>query len=285
MVTPNAPLDSDAVPLYDLDEILANLSLDDTTPPPLTPSPPVTPVQTGARSVPVTPSLTSRTVYAVTSPGRSELFEDWSAAGSSVHRTPQSHVQAVRHAKQRGNKKSVAYVVFRGRAVGVFDSWPEAKAATDGVRFALHQGYPTREQATRAYDYAHRKGWTSDSLAWTAGPVPSAAAPLPSGQNSWRRAALAECHENDPCLECALNVLGIKNSLHEKVVGLKEARAKFLRAAEQGNVHIRLLGKSIRNPGPVLELEAEDTVTVHLAEELKTLKITNITNITNINSR
>ncbi|KAJ7195284.1 hypothetical protein B0H12DRAFT_1245608 [Mycena haematopus] len=255
-VATNTPLSTnDAVPLYDLDEILANLSLDDATPPPLTPSLPATPVRTGSRSVPVTPSLTSRTVYSVTSPGRSELFEDWSAARSAVHRTPQSRVQAVRHGtKHPGSRKAVAYVVFRGRSVGVFGSWPEAKTATHGVRFALHQGYPSREQAERAYEYAHSKGWTCDSLAWTAGPVPSAAAPLPFGQNSGRRAALEEsCEDNSwyvvyaginpgvfaTSLECALNVLGIKNSLHEKVVGLGEARTKFLRAAEQGNVAIR----------------------------------------------
>jgi hypothetical protein len=39
-------------------------------------------------------------------------------------------------------------------------------------------------------------------------------------------------------VECALNVLGIRGSMHEKVPGFAEARDKFHRAREAGNIRV-----------------------------------------------
>ncbi|KAJ7251187.1 hypothetical protein B0H12DRAFT_1234256 [Mycena haematopus] len=231
----------ESVPLYDLDEIIANLTLEDE--PRVIPSAPSTPTR---------PSLASRTVYKVSSPTAETLVEDWSAAGTATQRTPQTRTTAVRKARTPRGPKRLAYTVFRGRTIGVFDTWVEAEAATSGMRFALHQGYSTRQQAEDAFAFAQGKGWTCESATWTAVPVSSADAPQPVLDPTGPRSPLAAQRKTgDPwyvvyagvnpgifptSLECALNVLGIKNALHEKVLGFREAREKFSRAREAGNV-------------------------------------------------
>jgi hypothetical protein len=106
-------------------------------------------------------------------------------------------------------------VVFRGQAIGVFDTWwviqhllctpchrdflrEQAKHATSGVRFALHQGYPSREDATRAFEFARRKGWTCASLAWVTGPVSGGDAPQPVVQEDGAAVLLSGCQIGDP---------------------------------------------------------------------------------------
>ncbi|KAJ7807606.1 hypothetical protein B0H14DRAFT_2609508 [Mycena olivaceomarginata] len=257
--------ESESVPLYDLDEIIAGLTLDDgksfsscncsnltSAEPGRSHGSPPAHGRARARSPPATPSLTSRTVYQLSSPAGNSILEDWcrssvsrsriflliqlrSAAGFTAQRTPNSQVKAVRKVRTPTRAKR-AYVVFWGQAIGVFDTWEQAKHATSGVRFALHQGYPSREEATRAFKFARRKGWTCASLAWVTGPVSGGDAPQPVVQEDGAAVLLSGRQIGDPCVECALNVLGIRGSMHEKVPGFAEARDKFHRAREAGHI-------------------------------------------------
>ncbi|KAJ7716653.1 hypothetical protein B0H14DRAFT_2643823 [Mycena olivaceomarginata] len=252
--------ESESVPLYDLDEIIAGLTLDDgksfsscncsnltSAEPGRSHGSPPAHGWARARSPPATPSLTSCTVYQLSSPAGNSILEDWcrsSAAGFTAQRMPNSQVKAVRKVRTPARAKR-AYVVFRGQAIGVFDTWEQAKHATSGVQFALHQGYPSREEATRAFEFARRKGWTCTSLAWVTGPVSGGDAPQPVVQEDSAAVLLSGRQIGDPCVECTLNVLGIRGSMHEKVPGFAEARDKFHRAREAG--HIRNIVLNLRN--------------------------------------
>lgn len=48
--------------------------------------------------------------------------------------------------------KKVAYVVFIGRTVGIYESWDEAKEQVEGFAGARFKGYFTYEDATEAWE-------------------------------------------------------------------------------------------------------------------------------------
>ncbi len=48
--------------------------------------------------------------------------------------------------------KKVAYVVFIGRTVGIYESWDEAKGQVEGFAGARFKGYFTYEDATEAWE-------------------------------------------------------------------------------------------------------------------------------------
>ncbi|KAJ7439886.1 hypothetical protein B0H11DRAFT_2253420 [Mycena galericulata] len=223
------------------------------TPPPLTPDPPSTPVKPSSRaapSLPVTPARNTDappnpTIYRFSSPKKSGYTPDWSEAGSATQGSPSSHVQAY---------VVLAYVVFRGRTIGVMQSWPEVQAAISGVRFALHQGYPSLDLAKSAFD---SPTFMAGLLKADPGlPLPLSLSCAPSPVDAEQSAAPTLMHRSpdDPWyvvyaginpgvfptnVECALNVLGIRASLHESVPSYAEAKAKFARAKERGEVHVR----------------------------------------------
>ncbi|KAJ7457580.1 hypothetical protein B0H11DRAFT_2243338 [Mycena galericulata] len=176
--------DTSGWPQYDIDEILAAMTLEEeagqvsrpatpASPPPLTPDPPATPVKRATRSLPATPAgpkkyvapgtdlASSPTLYQFDSPTKSGYTADWSEAGLATQGSP-SQVHAIRPRPKKGTTKK-AYVVFRGRTIGVMHSWAQVQAAISGVPFALQQGYPTTALATAAFELAVQRGWTSDS--------------------------------------------------------------------------------------------------------------------------
>ncbi|KAJ7509960.1 hypothetical protein B0H11DRAFT_1900377 [Mycena galericulata] len=264
-------------PCYDIDEILAAMTLEEqagrgsrpaspATPPPLTPEPPATPVKREGRSLPATPArktkpiasaadlASSPTIYRFASPTKSGYTADWSEAGMATQGFP-SHVRAVRTRTKIRTKKN-AYVVFRGRTIGVMHSWDQVEAAVSGVRFSLYQGYPTAALATAAFQLASEHGWTSEAEAdsWSALPISISRAPSPINAQDSTAPTLIPRHPEDPWyvvyaginpgifptfLECALNVLGIESSLHESVSTYDEAVAKFGRAKLRGEVQVR----------------------------------------------
>jgi hypothetical protein len=74
----------------------------------------------------------------------------------------------------------------------------EAKQATSGVSFSLVQGYPSREAATKAFDFARRRGWTCDSASWTPTPISAEQAPLPVLEERASRTSLVHRKPEDP---------------------------------------------------------------------------------------
>ncbi|KAJ7430094.1 hypothetical protein B0H11DRAFT_2264328 [Mycena galericulata] len=263
-------------PQYDIDEILAAMTLEEqaghasrpaspASPPPYTPDPPATPVKRATRSLPVTPAghktapgtdiPSSPTLYRFDSPTKSGYTPDWSEAGTATQGSP-SHVHAIR--KQRKNRKNgnkiEAYAVFRGRTIRVMQSWPQVQAAISGVSFALQQGYPTVALATAAFELASQRGWTLQADSWSGQPVSVSRAPSPINAEQSTAPTLMHRHAQDPwyvvyaginpgifasSVECALNVLGIESSLHESVPTFDEAKAKFDRAKLRGEIHVR----------------------------------------------
>ncbi|KAJ7160862.1 hypothetical protein C8R46DRAFT_1038080 [Mycena filopes] len=152
--------------------------------------------------------------------------------------------------------KFKVYVVFRGRFIGVFDLWDDVVAATSGFRFALQQGYSSRQDAELAYQFAETHGWTSNSQTWTLTPLLSKDAPLPHpvpGKTASSPSTLSYRETGAPWyiayrginpgvfgtfVECALNTLGVEGALHESVPTYEEAVAKFTRASVRGEVSV-----------------------------------------------
>ncbi|KAJ7646085.1 hypothetical protein DFH06DRAFT_1136231 [Mycena polygramma] len=248
-----------SVPCYDIDEIFASLTLEErrrasppaprTRPPPQSPPAPATPPPppatppprysrradvTGVPSrssgaippprTPTTPAATSSSadpqVYVFHTPTRCGRTTAWSEAANATQGIPNSTVHGSPRSKRRGGKKAVA----------------ETEAATSGVRFALQQGYSSKERARDAFEIAQANGWTCASDSWSAIPVSSSLAPKPWPQQTM----LSSREDSDPCLECALNVLGIESQAHERVPTLEAAQENFARALRKGEVHSSL---------------------------------------------
>ncbi|KAJ6503158.1 hypothetical protein C8R47DRAFT_1067270 [Mycena vitilis] len=272
--------DDGPVPVYDLDEIIANLDLEDEIPrrrrpvsrthvtptqprpprarSPSTPPPRYSAVPEVTRAVPLTPQIPagSPTVYEVGSSPGPTYSTEWSEAASAVQASPTSHVRAVRKSKRRGGKPA-AYVVFRGRDIGVMHNWPDVLAATSGVSFSLQQGYRTVPQAEAVFQWADTNGWTCCSSAWQPRPIAPSQAPKPlplsAGPNPPASdSPLAFRHPDDrwyivyqginpgvfgTSVECALNVLGIRDAVHNSADSYLAAKNKFRGAMEKGDVH------------------------------------------------
>ncbi|KAJ7852031.1 hypothetical protein B0H14DRAFT_2581074 [Mycena olivaceomarginata] len=103
------------------------------------------------------------------------------------------------------------------------------------VRFGLQQGYRTRSRAEAAYQLAVAGGWTCDLRK--------------HGQLVDHSLESVARDADDPCVECALNVLGIEGSSSEKVLSFVEAHEKFQRASNRGEVHNGFGGFGTRSFG------------------------------------
>ncbi|KAJ7831674.1 hypothetical protein B0H13DRAFT_2371333 [Mycena leptocephala] len=92
-----------------------------------------------------------------------------SQATGNVRRTQpkalRAHVDALRRPSKPATTKR-AWVVFRGRRIGVCDTWATARPL-NAYRFALHQGYPDRAQAVAAFEFTQGRG-TCEAGAWSA---------------------------------------------------------------------------------------------------------------------
>ncbi|KAJ7606399.1 hypothetical protein DFH06DRAFT_1348108 [Mycena polygramma] len=245
------------VPVYDLDEIIANLHIDDKPrprinvratqtqrKPDIVRTPPRSPPPVSASAA---PSPTSP-LYRVESPRKVVYTEHWSEAGKAIQSTPHTHVKAVRRRVKRHPPRA-AYVVFRGRRIGVFYTWAAVEEATKRFPGAICQGYAHEELAIAAFALAQHKGWTYMSNS----PSPAAfprLAPLPivEGEDS-SKTVLSPRELDDPYyvvyaginpgvfptyLECALNVLAIPDSYHESFPTYDEAVSSFKRARRRG---------------------------------------------------
>ncbi|KAJ7718103.1 hypothetical protein B0H14DRAFT_3521806 [Mycena olivaceomarginata] len=229
MVALNAPL-----PLYDLDEIIASLILDD---PPTSRTPPPSyrshlPPSSPASSPPRTPHTPSRnapstaTIYTYCSPGKSGVSNAWSEAGHATQGVSHSSVHAVAKSNPR-RPKSKAYVVFRGLRVGVFEKWDNVVNATSGVSCALQQGYTSCAAAQAAYALAQANDWTCVF------PTTRSSFAAPTGLTREPRDSELLCprERNDRwyivyCgvhpgvfathVECQLNVLGVQAAVYDR---------------------------------------------------------------------
>ncbi|KAJ7632085.1 hypothetical protein B0H17DRAFT_1149970 [Mycena rosella] len=251
----------DDQPVYDIDKIFASLTLaeapDAEGRKPLPETPPRTPTHTPRKQKVSSPeqSTSASISYSYASPTRSGHTQDWAHAAHVTQGTPESRVQCIGKRPKTRTKKA-AYVVFRGRTIGVFRVWQDVQQATSGLPFALHQGYTTQDLATAAFDFAERRGWTAQYTAslftvpLTAPlPIPEAlhapklfSSPLATRrvEDSWF-VVYAGIHPGvfPTSIECALNVLGIEASVHESAATYALACEKFRHAKERGEVHVR----------------------------------------------
>ncbi|KAJ7201936.1 hypothetical protein B0H12DRAFT_1244119 [Mycena haematopus] len=256
---------NDSVPLYDLDELLAGLSLEDETSTSCfsTRSPHLAPSSLPSISVPPPPApktpscppwRSSATVYAFTTPAESGTTTQWSEAGTLTQGSPQSSVRLL-YKRKRSRPKRVAYVVFHGVRIGVFDQWADVQDATNGVPFALHQGYSTRAGAEAAFELAQTNNWTCVLASWFPKLISSSLAPTPVRHESGGDQRLCEREPDAPWyvvyrgvnpgifstqyVECQLNVLGISGAVYESVPTYAEARRKLAHTRERGDVSVR----------------------------------------------
>ncbi|KAJ6476567.1 hypothetical protein DFH09DRAFT_1342449 [Mycena vulgaris] len=220
-------------PLYNLDEIIANLTLEEQEP-----------KSDSLHPSPSTPRTTAPTIYRYSTPHTRTYTPDSSEAGHATQGTA-GHVRVVQRAHRPRRVKAKAYVVFRGTKIGVFESWD-----------SVCEGYPTRQDAERAFKLADDNGWTYCSGSARPPPPSIAHAPLPILPHApLPPSALVARRHGDPWyvvyagvnpgvfasyVECALNVLGIHNAVHESVLGgYKAAWAKFEEAQARGEVSTR----------------------------------------------
>ncbi|KAJ7825877.1 hypothetical protein B0H14DRAFT_3468118 [Mycena olivaceomarginata] len=252
MVALNAPL-----PLYDLDKIIASLTLDDPptsrTPPPSYRShlPPSSPASSPLRTLhmPSCNTPSTATTYTYCSPGKSGVSNVWSEAGHATQGVSHSSVRAVAKSNPR-RPKSKAYIVFRGLRVGVFEKWDDVVNATSGVSCALQQGYASRAAAQAAYALAQANDWTCVL------PTTCSSFAAPTGLTREPRDSKLLCpHErNDHWyvvywgvhpgvfathVECQLNVLGVQAAVYDSASSYQEARLKFIDAMHRREVCIR----------------------------------------------
>ncbi|KAJ7860926.1 hypothetical protein B0H13DRAFT_2355299 [Mycena leptocephala] len=255
------------LPLYDIDQLVANLTLED---PPTTPTkpkrkkesegpPPASPPAPPPIAAPPgysahNPSAAPSPLYHFESPTKAGYTRHWSEAAHATQGIPNSRAQALnKPPKTRGSKKA-AYVVFQGRSTGVFLSWAEVERVTSRLRFAVYQGYSSVEQATAAFDLVQRRGWTCDSVSWSASPLPASSAPSPIPEDAEQAPAplFPRAHDRyyvvfaglnpgvfGTNVECALNVLGIPSCVHHSVDCYQQARDMFREAKARGEVFAR----------------------------------------------
>ncbi|KAJ7040101.1 hypothetical protein C8F04DRAFT_1178205 [Mycena alexandri] len=286
------------LPVYDLDEIFATMTLDELA---VVRSPRALPRGQSFLHTPHQARLISSCSKEPIFPSAPPPYSPRSSPPSLPAASTPPPAPAVRHVIPRSPRspstpsaksKPRAYVVFRGRSIGVFDHWsafnyvfahyadhhiprPQAERAVSGFRFGIHQGYPTHERADAAFALAQANGWTYCGDAWTATPVASSHAPLPVTNEEGRREsdALLLRDPADPwyivyagvnpgvfptlcvvaspvskftrstnglyfSVACALNVLGICGSAHQKAPSFAVARTRFEDARERGEVRV-----------------------------------------------
>ncbi|KAJ7680854.1 hypothetical protein DFH06DRAFT_1120444 [Mycena polygramma] len=167
------------------------------------------------------------------------------ATPSPVTQTPRrqraQHPPVQRVIPQSPKSPKAAYIVFRGRRVGVFYSWGQVAAATAGLSFAIQQGYATPELAIASFEVAQQHGWTYESATASPETLPRDA-PLPIRLGDDPEGGLFRRDPGDPFyvvyaginpgvfgtyLECALNVLAVPASSHKRFPTYAEALRRF----------------------------------------------------------
>ncbi|KAJ7333348.1 hypothetical protein DFH08DRAFT_814460 [Mycena albidolilacea] len=100
---------------------------------------------------------------------------------------------------------------------------PQTKALVLGVPNCIFRGYPSLSAAHAAFDYAHRRLWTRSLNDAGRQPIAATALPLPITDTDTVNSLNSSEANNDTCLECQLNTLGVRNSTHKRVVGKASA--------------------------------------------------------------
>ncbi|KAJ7911939.1 hypothetical protein B0H13DRAFT_2327794 [Mycena leptocephala] len=183
------------------------------------PSTPVKPKASSSRPVgPASPSL-----YRVKTPTQIQYTEDWSQAAHATQGIPHAHVNALsKRPKLRGVAKT--YVVFRGRTTGILYSWAETERATTDIDSPFLDCCAPLRPSCSPPDSRERTDLRDRSL--------------PSTPNDPYYVVYAGVNPGvfSTSIECALNVLGIRSSIHESVATYQEARDKFRRAQGRNEV-------------------------------------------------
>ncbi|KAJ7020552.1 hypothetical protein C8F04DRAFT_1274946 [Mycena alexandri] len=220
--------------------LLATLSL---STPPLSPEP-------RTQTPPPREITSSRSVYYFEFPTRRGYTSSWAEAGTATQGIPGAHVRAVIKPSKKRVKKG-AYVVFFGRAPGVYLTWEETERLVLGVKNAIFRGYRTVADAHAAYEYALARSWTRVSHLT---PTPLATVPPPTIaasealnplhgskvlDDTWYvvyRGILPGVYRSS--LEAALNTVGVANALHESVESREEALRRYTQAQQDHNTGI-----------------------------------------------
>ncbi|KAJ7173285.1 hypothetical protein C8R46DRAFT_1031645 [Mycena filopes] len=216
-------------------------------PPPAPPSRAPPPYTAAPSSFPAPhPSPNNGPTYHFNSPTRRGHTHDWAVAGAATQGIPGASVRAISglSPRRRNRAKKVAYVVFCGRRCGVLEDWLETKALVSGVSNCIYRGYTTLGAAHAAFAYARDRSWIRVADA-TVTPIPA----LPQPVTSTTSNTLSDSESSDDRwyivyrgifpgvyrshLECQLNTLGVRRSLHESAVSEAAALEKYSRAVRQ----------------------------------------------------
>ncbi|KAJ7017741.1 hypothetical protein C8F04DRAFT_1278923 [Mycena alexandri] len=222
-------------------------------------SPPtaVAPAPSTLSHVPSTPSRPSPRLYAYSSPTQSGVTAAWSQAAAATQGVPGGKVHLISKPAKKPRRKNAAYVVFFGRAPGVYNDWSQAEAQVKGARPAIHQGYSTRAAAVAAFNYALDQGWTrvcgsgSFPLPFTVQPAPLDSLPIPTslmaapsplhgdGDGTW---FVVFCGITpgvyESFLELSLNTTGLSCATYASFPTKSRAIAEFQEALQKGLVKI-----------------------------------------------
>ncbi|KAJ7843431.1 hypothetical protein B0H14DRAFT_2585746 [Mycena olivaceomarginata] len=104
-----------------------------------------------------------------------------------------------------------------------------------GVPNCIFRGYPSLHAAHAAFNYAQERSWTRISTNPAAAPITTLPQPMTADQ-AYNALNLSE-GEDDLCLECRLNTLGVRNCVYESVRGRAAAWTKYNTAVEHANVN------------------------------------------------
>ncbi|KAJ7606053.1 hypothetical protein DFH06DRAFT_1348316 [Mycena polygramma] len=255
---------SPPVPVYDIDEIFASFTIeerlyynitsddDNDIPPPArarhtnhpTPNADPLPPSRRSRRPPQAAAASARAQRATPATSNTDpppSYEESQSQSQPAVARPNAP-NALGTSPRPARRRIVAYVVFRGRRIGVFYSWHLVHQATSGLSFALQQGYASTELAIASFEVAQRHGWTFQSAAPSPVTLPRHA-PLPIAPGDDLNApGLFPREPNDPYyvvyaginpgvfgtyLECALNVLAVPSSSHKRLPTYPEALRSF----------------------------------------------------------
>ncbi|KAJ7020484.1 hypothetical protein C8F04DRAFT_1196585 [Mycena alexandri] len=225
------------------------------TPPPSSPELPTTPARTRpSRSAPPTPQHPiqppsgARSAYDVRSPSVSVRTVSWLEAGALSQGMRLGAVHGLGSRSHSRSGPHGAYAVFYGGEIGVFDHWADASRSVTGHGLAIHCGFPTRNAASEALEYARAHGWTGDSTP----PHGTSPTPLPSlssyednplNSTGQRDRWYAVCRGVVPgvyrsWLECSLNTVGVKGNLCASFTSRAAAESAYTAAMDAGFVQV-----------------------------------------------
>ncbi|KAJ7079708.1 hypothetical protein B0H15DRAFT_804276 [Mycena belliarum] len=195
------------------------------------------------------------TIYIYESPTKRGVTTEWAIAGAATQGISSGHVRAVQPRKKQPASKKVAYAVFCGLECGVFLTWDEAKRQVNGISNCIFRGYTSVSDARAAFAYAEAHSWTRIAQSTSVPAIPRLPEPITSSSldcpnplngsetidDRWYvvykgiQPGVYRSH-----LECQLNCLGVRKSVHQSIVGKLEALRKFEAAVRQGNTEALL---------------------------------------------